>query len=385
MLSLGSVRSFKLSALTLAVFGFAVVLSGCSHAQEKPIDPSTHAAMATAPLTKLAEFEGMQVTGVTLTQSGRLFANFPRWREDLPFSVVEVLPDGTSKPYPNQEWNAWKGAGLPKKNQFNTVQSVVAHGDSLFVLDPSSPFLKGVVGKAKLYEFDLTTDKLKKTYEFTDVIAPKASYLNDLRVDDEANAIYITDSGLGAIVVLDRKTGKSRRLLARHDSTKSEKVQLTVEGKPFMIGGAPPQIHSDGIALSKDNQWLYYHALTGKTLYRVPTAALNNKSMKESALEKTVEKVATTPSPDGMIFDDNGNLYFADLESNSIYYLTPSGQQKRLVQDPRIKWADTFTIGKSPDLIFTTSRLHEASVGFPATGLFFSIYRVPLAAQEAFR
>lgn len=376
-----SVKFLMSSALLVALS----IMSACSHKETKPIDPSLHAGMATANLTKLAEFDGVQVTGVTLSDSGRLFANFPRWREDLPYSVVEVMPDGTSKPYPNQEWNAWKGAGLPNKNQFNTVQSVVAHGDSLFVLDPSSPFLKGVVGKAKLYEFDLTTDKLKKTYDFTDVIAPKASYLNDLRIDDKANAIYITDSGLGAIIVVDRKSGRSRRLLARHESTKSEKVQLTVEGKPFQIGGAPPQIHSDGIALSKDGQWLYYHALTGKTLYRVPTAALNNRSMKEAALGKAVEKVATTAAPDGMIFDNNGNLYFADLESNSIQYLTPSGEQKRLVQDPRIKWADTFTIGKSPDLIFTTSRLHEASVGFPSTGLVFSIYRVPLAAQAAFK
>lgn len=377
--------TYKHLATYAAILGFLSV-TACSHSGTKQgIDPATHAGMATANLTKLAEFDGVQVTGVTLTDEGRLFANFPRWRDELPYSVVEVMPDGTSKPYPDQDWNSWRGAGLPNKNQFNSVQSVVAHGSSLFILDPSSPFLKGVVGKAKLYEFDLATNKLKKTYEFTDIIAPKASYLNDLRVDDKANAIYITDSGLGAIVILDRKTGKSRRVLARHESTKSEDVQLKVEGKPFLIGGSAPKIHSDGIALSKDGKWLYYHALTAKTLYRVPTSALNNKSIKESALEKTVEKVATTPAPDGMIFDDAGNLYFADLESNSISYLSPSGEQKRLVQDPRIKWADTFTIGKSPDLIFTTSRLHEASVGFPATGLIFSIYRVPLANAAAFR
>ncbi len=57
------------------------------------------------PLTKVAAFQGIQVTGVTVTDTGRLFANFPRWHENLPFSVVEIMPDGSYQPYPDAGWN----------------------------------------------------------------------------------------------------------------------------------------------------------------------------------------------------------------------------------------------------------------------------------------
>lgn len=378
-----TMRSHQL-IFTLGVLVSAFSMS-CAHKNDaKPVDPQ-HQTQAAASLTSLAEFRGVQVTGVTISSEGRLFANFPRWREGLPFSVVEVAADGTFKPYPDSGWNDWKGLGQPKKNQFNTVQSVVAHGDSLWVLDPSSPFMKGVVGKAKLFQFDLKTNKLVKTYEFTDAIAPRQSYLNDLRVDEKAQAIYITDSGLGGLVVLDLKSGKSRRLLTQEKAVKSEGTQLTVEGKLFTVGGKSPQIHSDGIALSPDHNYVYFHALTGETLYRVPTAALNDKKLKAKDLAKTVENLGKTVATDGMIFDENGNLYMGDLQNNAIVYRTPDGAIQKLAQDPRIKWADTFTIGKSSELIFTASRLHEAPAGTSADAYTFSIYRVPLAGVSEYK
>ena len=39
-------------------------------------------------LIEIANFKGAQVTGVTMAENGRMFANFPRWRDNLPFSVV---------------------------------------------------------------------------------------------------------------------------------------------------------------------------------------------------------------------------------------------------------------------------------------------------------
>jgi sugar lactone lactonase YvrE len=322
-------------------------------------------------LNEVAQFKGAQVTGVTFSDDGRLFANFPRWRENVPFSVVEVLPDGTSKPYPNEKWNAWNGK--PEKNQFTCVQSVLAHNKSLFVLDPSSPEMKGVIGNAKLYQFDLATNKLIKTWEFDKKVAPEKSYLNDLRVDDKTNNIYITDSGLGGIVVLDMKSGKARRLLDKHPSTKSEEITLIIEEEKFK-----QDIHSDGIAISPIDNKLYYHALNGYTLYRVPVKALDKTKRNETQLVKKVENLGVTPAPDGMIFDEEGNLYMADLERNAISYRTPNGDLKILIQDERIKWADSFTIDDKRNLIFTDSLLQKASIGKPVDDMTFKIYKVSL-------
>jgi hypothetical protein len=153
-------------SLSLVLLALAV---GCaSQVKDKKITTSVPTEKK-SELTKVAEFRGEQVTGVTATETGRVFANFPRWRENIGASVVEVMPDGSTKPYPNAEWNKWNGK--PRKNHFTCVQSVVAHGGSLFVIDPSSPKMEGVVGTAMLYEFDLETNAQKNSWAFDAKVA----------------------------------------------------------------------------------------------------------------------------------------------------------------------------------------------------------------------
>lgn len=357
-----------------------LLLTACSSthkklAKESPlVDKKTVGLLPTEKepnLIQVIEFKGAQVTGVTVSKEGRMFANFPRWRKNIPFSVVEIMPDGTHKPFPDVSWNEWNGK--PEKNKFTCVQSVFAHDNSLYVLDPSSPEMKGVVGKAKLYQFDLANNKLKKTWEFDEAVAPQKSYLNDLRIDEANNNIYITDSGLGGIVVLDIKSGAAKRVLDKHPSTKSENVTLTVDKKAF-----EKQIHSDGIALSPVDNKLYYHALSGYTLYRVPADELDIQTKDETRLVKKVENLGATPAPDGMIFDKDGNLYMADLERNAVSYRTPDGDMKILIQDERIKWPDTFTIDGENNLIFTDSLLQDAPAGKSVDDMSFRIYKVAL-------
>jgi sugar lactone lactonase YvrE len=332
-------------------------------------------ATHSSQLTKIVSFKGIQVTGVTISDRGRLFANFPRWHENLPFSVVEVLPDGQYQPYPDLSWNEWQGK--PAENTFTCVQSVVAHGNSLFVLDPASPTMKGVQGNAALYEFDLGTNQLKQKWVFDKTIAPEKSYLNDLRIDSQAGKIYITESGIGALVVLDLQTGAARRLLADHPSTKSEDVWLTVEGERWVKEGEKPQMHADGIALSADKQYLYYHALTGYTLYRIPTAALTDTSLTDADLATKVEDMGQTPAPDGMIFDQNGNLYMGNLEGNALMYRTADGVIHMLAQHEELKWPDTFTLDSQNNLYVTTSRIHQMEGDI--SDMEFSIFRIPAA------
>jgi hypothetical protein len=57
-------------------------------------------------LVEVAAFEH-QVTGVTVSEEGRIFVCFPRWTEDVAVSVAEVR-DGELRPYPDNDWNAWR-------------------------------------------------------------------------------------------------------------------------------------------------------------------------------------------------------------------------------------------------------------------------------------
>src|SRR4029077_17495116 len=125
----------------------------------------------------------------------------------------------------------------------------------------------------------------------------------------------------GAIIVVDLVSGKARRLLDDHKSTKPEPgFKLVVDGKELIDQQkkSPPQIASDGIALDAKNGYLYYHALTGHTLYRIKTNYLTAEQLSKRRSESKVENVAQTPAPDGMLEAPDGNIYLTDLEHSAV-------------------------------------------------------------------
>ena len=278
------------------------------------VAPSPAAEVSLDPLTVFAEGRDLW-TGIAVSQSGRVFVCYPRWSPDLEVSVAELFADGTRLPYPDEALNAWEGQVDPA-TAFVCVQSVyVDELDRLWILDAGSPMLGGVIpGGSKLAVVDLETDGVERTYVFDREAAPEASYLNDVRVDTASETAFITDSGLGAIVVLDLATGHARRVLDDHPSTKAEDTQVVIGETPLAAS-----IHSDGIALDSDGGWLYYQALTGRTLYRVPTAALVDDALDADALAGTVERFADSGVSDGLLFGPGG-VYVSSIEDGSTSY-----------------------------------------------------------------
>jgi len=324
-----------------------------------PAAPTTPAAEAT-PAAAVAAKTPKQVTGVAVSKTGRLFVNFPRWVDEPTPSVAEVAADGSLTPYPDAAWNGWQKDKGDVKKQFVCVQSVfVDDTDTLWILDPAAPAFQGPVrGGPKLLKVNLATNKVERVYAFDDKAAPQGSYLNDVRI---ANGhALMTDSGLGAIVVLHLGTGKARRLLDKAPPTKAEAgIEATIGGKPWRGGdGKTPAINSDGIALDPKREHLYFQALTGKTLYRVPVAALLDDKLAPDALGQKVERVTATQPTDGIEFDAAGNLYMTALEESAIKVLRPGGKLEVFAQAAEYEWPDSIAIGPSGDLYFTTSQIH---------------------------
>jgi sugar lactone lactonase YvrE len=298
-----------------------------------------------AQLEEVASFLDQQVTGVGVsTKTGRIFVNFPYWSDDHGISVAEIV-DGKPKPFPNEEWNK----SGPPGSHFICVQSVVVDDqDNLWILDPAAPKTKDIVkGGPKLVRVDLKTNEVAQTIPFGEEIAPAKSYLNDVRIDTNAKAAFITDSGTGAIVVVDLQSGKARRLLADHKSTKAEPgITITVDGKELIDQEKkkPPQFASDGIALDTRNGYLYYHALTGRTLYRVRTADLMNETLSKGDLESKVENLGQTPLPDGMLEAPDGSIFLTDIEGGAIVRWNPATKNiERIIADKRLLWPDTLS------------------------------------------
>ena len=348
---------------------FVFVIAALISCTTKQSDENNLEKPDNAEIQELVSFKGQQVTGVTVSEKQRIFANFPRWREGVENSVVEIDANNKALPYPAKEWNSWEIDDPMVDSVFIAVQSVIASGNNLYVLDTRNPLFQGVKDAPRVFVFDLTTNKLKAIYIFSRDSYHSDSYINDLRIDKKNQKAYFTDSGHGGLVVLDLETGNTKRVLNNHSSTLAEADHLTINEKAWKN-----TVHSDGIALDVENELLYYHALTGFSLYAIPTSTLIYGSDEE--IENSVRFVMKTPAPDGMIFDNKGNLYLADLENHRIMVLDPAQKKLRvLAEGEMIKWADTFSIYKD-DLFYTNSRIHEASGDI--SDLVFSINRIKI-------
>jgi sugar lactone lactonase YvrE len=315
-------------------------------------------AFAPGELKEFASFPNQQVTSVAASKTGRVFVNFPRWSDEHGISVAEIV-NGQLRPFPSNTWNA-EG---PAPTHFVCVQSVyVDDDDFLWALDPASPKMQGVVKDGpKLVKVDLSTNKSVDIVPLADV-APTKSYLNDVRIDTKANVAFITESGTGALIVVDLHKGNARRVLDKHPSTKAEPgFKLNVDGRELRDqAGNPPQINADGIALDTEHGYLYYHALTGRALYRIKTEDLENAQLSAAELESKVEKVVETGPTDGMLEVPDGSIYLTQIEENAIARFDPaSGKLERVVQDKRVSWPDSMAWGPDGALYVTASQIQN--------------------------
>ncbi|WP_404786915.1 L-dopachrome tautomerase-related protein [Altericista sp. CCNU0014] len=298
---------------------------------------------------------------VAVSAEGRIFASFPRWLGDATPSVGEVMPDGSVRAFPGDDWNQWT-PGASSQRRFVNVNSVqVDAQNNLWVVDSASPrFGQPVIpGGPKLVQIDLVTNQVKRVYNFSPEIAPARSTLNDVQVRD--GYAYLTESGLGAIIVVDLKSGQARRVLANHPSTKSDPTIVpVVEGRELRdADGRVPQTHANAIALSPDGTWLYFQPTYGPNLLRVRTADLRNTRLSETDLGQRVERLGKTVASGGMTVDRRGILYLADIEKNAIAMRCPNGQLKPLVQDSRLTWPDGGSMGRDGNLYFPVAQVHR--------------------------
>ncbi|WP_323143551.1 L-dopachrome tautomerase-related protein [Massilia phyllosphaerae] len=314
-----------------------------------------------------------QVTGISVSEDNRIFVNFPRWTEDSPVSVAELV-DGSVKPYPDEEWNAWRNAKKDETtpdDHWVCVQSIVADGrGSLWVLDPAAPAQAHLVsGGAKLVKIDLATDKAVQTIAFDEDVAPQGSYLNDVRFSNDGKYAYITDSGVvGALVVVDLADGKSVRLLDGHPSTQMKKgLNVSVDGEVLRRpDGRGVEFSADGIELSGDGKYLYWQAIKGDDLYRIPTEALLGAGLRGEDVSGSVEPYGKNGVNDGLLIArGTDDMYLTSVQDNAIKVRDlaqgPSADIRTVVQDERLRWPDTFSQGPDGTIYVTTSHIQDSA------------------------
>lgn len=322
-------------------------------------------------IESVASFNGPMPTGVTVSQSGRIFVNFPRWGDRVEFTVAEVI-NGKTVAYPNAQINSPNSSN--QAESLISVQSVVVDpSDRLWILDTGSiNFSPTSYGGPKLIGVDLKQNRIVKKILFPQNVALPTTYLNDVRFDlrrGKAGMAFITDSsdkGPNGIIVVDLDSGKSWRRLNDHPSTKAVNNFLpSVEGQPLMNQPpneppSPIKLGADGIAISADGKSLFYCPLAGRRLYSVSVDALVNEQLSDEQVGATVvDRGEKGGGSDGLESDAENRVYLTNYEQNAIQRRLPNGMYETLVSDPRVLWPDTLSVASDGYLYFTANQLHR--------------------------
>ena len=360
------------AALTRHAQAQAPTAPGPSEPSQVP--PGAPSIPTVGNLTEVATFS-MQVTGVAVAPNGRIFVNFPRWEQDVPISVAELHAGGQLTPYPNAEWNAWTDAKpLSTADHFVCVQSVtIDPAGFLWALDPAAPGNSfNLPGGPKAVKIDLASNRVVRTYPFDRTVCPQGSYLNDIRFSPDARTAYLTDSGvIGALLVLDVATGQIRRLLANDPRTQVDKsVKVIADGTALKkADGQDPEFAADGIAVNRAGTALYWQALTGDTLYTIPTAALRDPKLPEPKLAAAIRTLGKTCVSDGYWIDRKDRLLITSPLDNSVKLRRPDGSLQVIVQDPRLRWPDSMAEGADGTMFVTASHIQDMAqfTGKPRT------------------
>lgn len=323
-------------------------------------------------VTSIVRIADDRPTGTTVSRQGRVFATLPYTQysdRNHRASVVEILPDGTTKPFPNEEWNPSGGEvdAEPQRvgDWFLCVQSAwVDDLDRLWVLDSGSPRRNGVVPEgAKLVAIDLTTNAVVRTIVFSREVVSGDAYINDLRVDAERDVAYVTDTGRAGLIVVDLSTGSARRVLSSGNTVHLFAQGPKIEGIEIDEGVRRTFSRSfDGVAVDpeRDLVFLGTQPWLGKTLYRISDAVLRNTTLSKREIEAEVEIVGTPAYMDGIALAPGGDIYVTDMENARILKVSrANGSATVIAWDERMQWPDTVGVGPDSRSLFVPSpRFH---------------------------
>ncbi|WP_415326818.1 SMP-30/gluconolactonase/LRE family protein [Chryseobacterium sp. MMS23-Vi53] len=337
--------------------------------------------LANAQLEKIATSDVVW-NGVTTSSDGRVFVNFPRIEGDKGMRIGEVLKNGKIIPYPNEDWNNWESGADVNEKFVRTNSLRIGPDDLLWIVDTGTPSMgqNPLSGNAlKLVSIDTKTNTVQQIIPLSGIAKP-STFIDDLRIS--GNTIYLTDAGEPALIILDKTTGKGRRVLENQPST--DNLPIKAEGKIMKDEKeSEVRIHADQLEISPDGKWLYFQPASGP-LWRVETQYLSDENISEKDLASKVELFYKTPSTGGTTIDADGNIYVSDVNTSEIIKISPEGKESLVIKDKRLLWADALWIDNEGYLWIPTGQLNrlaafqngKSKVKFPVV-----IYKLKINAK----
>ncbi|MEO0804279.1 MAG: L-dopachrome tautomerase-related protein [Cyanobacteria bacterium J06642_2] len=312
----------------------------------------------TSPIETVFEFGSDAPPGnIAIAPDGRIFMSLHGFYGQ-PLKMVEVNSDGSVTPYPTTAW-----ANLPEGDGpgLSNVLGIRADRQGiLWMLDSGSDGQSG-----RLVGWNTQTETLHQIIYLAPPVVGEGAFLNDLAVDREHEAIYITDTATpetSALIVVDLTTGRARRVLAGSEFTRPEDLDMEIDGQTVTLNGEAARIGANPIAVDPSNTWVYFAPMSGLSMYRIRTADLRDESLSPTELADRVERYGDKPISDGSTVDGEGNVYITSITEDAIGVVRPDGSYETLHQDDAISWPDGFAFGPDGKIYVAVNELHRSPV-----------------------
>ncbi|WP_254454742.1 SMP-30/gluconolactonase/LRE family protein [Acetobacter estunensis] len=326
-------------------------------------------------------------SAAAVTPEGVLFLGLPRFPGmESSMSVAQVLSDGTLRPFPGKGWNDWK-PGDDGTHAFVMVNTIHIFRDgTLWVVDQGAP--PGQTpqpGAQKLVQIDPRTGTVRNILRFPPRIMPPGAQFNDLRI--HGNFLFVTDSGLGGVIIYDFMTGGMLRRLSGQAVMRNDEKYLHrgLGGRILRDDtGKRPQVQSDMLEVDAAGKWFWFSVPAGP-LKRIAVNALLDTRRSDASVVRDVRVVKDIPSIGGTCIDTHDNIYLSDAEHGRITVLAPDGHEEILVTDPRLISPDALFIDRNRTLYVPCSQIERLAMfneGHDATEAPFLVLKMHLPTQQ---
>jgi sugar lactone lactonase YvrE len=291
------------------------------------------------------------IGNVAVSADGRVFYTIHPESRPTGAKLLEWV-DGAPKPFPSEAaqtlFETPLGVVIDRQNRLWTID----HGNH-------------GIGQPRLMAFDLKTDAVVHEHVFDSSVAQLGSFLQDLQVDSTGQHVFIADLSFWrknpGLIVYDIERAKARRVLNSDSSVSPQDwlIRNPTKDMKFFGGLVVLKPGVDGIALDRNDEWLYYGAMAHDTMYRVAVTDLLDPLLRDEALAAGVRAVGAKPLNDGLSTDNDGNLLITDVEHGAVLRMTPKGELTTLVKSDRIRWADALSYGPNGWLYVADSAIPD--------------------------
>ncbi|MFV8281204.1 L-dopachrome tautomerase-related protein, partial [Christiangramia marina] len=313
----------------------------------------------------VSEFPEARPGNITVSEGGRVFVTMSALSSSK-YMVMEIMEDGTSKPFGEKEW-----IQKPEKGSIKGINSTIGiqtdKSGNLWVLDMGN--IKE--GQApKLVSFNLDSGRMNKVFTIPTTVLTDKPFLQDFVIDDKHQVAVIADMTdalnppiAPAFVVIDLKTGYIKRILENHESFQPVDESVSVGNQKVIHkrkdgSTIEPRYPLNPISIDEENKFIYYGAMGNTKIYKISAEAVADLSSSPEKLNDEISFHANKPKSDGFKVGKNGNVYVTDVENSAIVRSNSSGMKTLAKDVEKLSWPDGVAI-YGDTLYIVANQLHN--------------------------